>query len=89
MHGNKGDTAVKNRLLDTVGEGEGRVIWENSTEASIWAYVRQMTHTSWTHKAGHPKPVLGVGLEARDGKEGGRGVQYGGKHVPVADSHWL
>ena len=26
------DTDVKNRLLDSVGEGEGEMIWENSTE---------------------------------------------------------
>ena len=28
----KGDTDVKNRLLDSVGEGEGEMIWENSIE---------------------------------------------------------
>ena len=26
--GSKGDIDVKNRLLDSVGEGEGRMIWE-------------------------------------------------------------
>ena len=28
----KRDTDIKNRLLDTVGEGEGGMIWENSIE---------------------------------------------------------
>ena len=28
----KGDTDVKDRLLDTVGEGEGGMIWENNIE---------------------------------------------------------
>ena len=32
MQVSKGDTDVKNRLLDSVGEGEGGMIWENSTE---------------------------------------------------------
>ena len=30
MQGRKGDTAMKNRLLDPVGEGEGGMIWEKS-----------------------------------------------------------
>ena len=32
MQGSKGDTDLKNRLLDSVGEGEGGMIWEKSTE---------------------------------------------------------
>ena len=28
MQSRKGDTDVKNRLLDSVGEGEGGMIWE-------------------------------------------------------------
>ena len=35
MQGSKRDTDVKNRLLDSVGEGEGGVIWENSTETCL------------------------------------------------------
>ena len=31
----KGDMDVKNRLLDSVGEGEGGMTWENSTETCI------------------------------------------------------
>ena len=30
MQGSKGDTDIKIRLLDSVGEGEGGMIWENS-----------------------------------------------------------
>ena len=33
------DTDIKNTLLDSVGEGQGGMIWENSTETSILAYV--------------------------------------------------
>ena len=31
----KRDTDVKNRLLDSVGDGEDGMIWENGIEASI------------------------------------------------------
>ena len=58
MQGSKGDTGVKNRLLDPVGEGKGGRIWENSIETCILPYVKQMTSVSSMHEAGHPKPVL-------------------------------
>ena len=32
MQGRKGNTDVKNRLFDSVGEGKGRMIWENRME---------------------------------------------------------
>ena len=35
MWDSKKDTDVKNRLLDSVGEGEGGMIWENSIETYI------------------------------------------------------
>ena len=34
------DTDVKNRLVDSVGEGEGGMIWENSIEIWILSYVK-------------------------------------------------
>ena len=40
MRDSKRDTDVKNRLLDSVGEGEAGIIWENSIEASILSHVR-------------------------------------------------
>ena len=36
----KGDTDVKNRLLDSVGEVEGGIIWENSIETYTLSYVK-------------------------------------------------
>ena len=35
MRDSKRDTDVKNRLLDSVGEGEGGMIWENGIETCI------------------------------------------------------
>ena len=40
MQYSKRDTDVNNRLLDSVGEGKGGMIWENSTETSIVPYVK-------------------------------------------------
>ena len=40
MQDKKRDTDVKNRLLDSVGEGEVGMIWENSTETCILSYVK-------------------------------------------------
>ena len=34
------ETDVKNRLLDSMGEGEGGMIWENSIETCILPYVK-------------------------------------------------
>ena len=35
MGDSKRDTDVKNRLLDSVGEGEGGMIWDNIIETGI------------------------------------------------------
>ena len=40
MQGIKGDTDVNNRLLDSVWEGKGGVIWENSIETQTLPYVK-------------------------------------------------
>ena len=32
MRDSKGDKEIKNRLLDSVGEGKGGMIWENHIE---------------------------------------------------------
>ena len=40
MQGSKEDMDVKNRLLDSVGEGKGGMIWENSIETCTLSYVK-------------------------------------------------
>ena len=50
MRDSKRDTDVKNRLLDSVGKGEGGMIWENSTEACILSRVKQITSPGWMHE---------------------------------------
>jgi len=39
MQDSKRDTDVKNRLLNSVGEGKGGMIWENSIETCILSNV--------------------------------------------------
>jgi len=51
-------THVNNRLTDSVGEGEGGMIWENSAETCILPYVKEMTGANLMHKAGHSKQML-------------------------------
>ena len=40
MQHSKKDTYAKNRLLGSVGEGKGGMIWENSIEACTLPYVK-------------------------------------------------
>ena len=75
------DTDIKNRLLDSVGEGEGGMIWENSIETCILPYVKQMTSPSSMHQTGHSKPVHWDSSEGRDGGSG-----QGNTCTLVADS---
>ena len=39
MQGSKGDTDVNKRLLDSVGEGKGWMIWESSIKTCTLPYV--------------------------------------------------
>ena len=74
MWDSKRDTDVKNRLLYSVGEGEGRMIWENSIETSIWSYVKQIASPGSMHDTGCSGLVYWDDPEGWDGEEGGRGV---------------
>ena len=40
MRDSKRDTDVKNKLLNSVGEGKGGMIWENSIETCLSTYVK-------------------------------------------------
>ena len=50
MQNRKRDTDVQNRLLDSVGEGEGGMFRENSIETSILSRVKQITSPGWMHE---------------------------------------
>ena len=77
MWDSKRDTDVKNRLLDSVGEGEGGMIWENSIETYILSYVKQIASLGLMHETGCSGLVHWDDPEGWDGEVGGRGVQDG------------
>ena len=52
MQNRKKDTDVQNRLLDSVGEGEGGMFRENSIETSILSRVKHITSPGWMHETG-------------------------------------
>ena len=77
MQDNKRDTNIKNRLLDSVGEGKVGMILENSTETCTLSYLKQMTSPSTMHETGYSKPVYWDNPERWDGEEvGGWGLGY-------------
>ena len=57
MQDSKKDTDIKNTVLDSVGEGKGGMIRENSIEPCILSYVKQMTSPSSMRVTGHSKPL--------------------------------
>ena len=77
MQDSKRDTDVKNRPLDSVGEGEGGMIWENSIETCILSYVKQIASTGSMHETGCSGLVHWDDPEGWDEEGGGREVQNG------------
>ena len=75
MQDSKRDTDIKNRLFDSVGEGEGGMIWENSIETCILPYVKRSASPGLMHKTGHIEPVYWDDPEGWNGEGGGRGIQ--------------
>ena len=86
MQDSKRDTDIKNRLLDSVGEGEGGMIWENSIETCILSYVKQIASPGLMHETGCSGLVHWDGPEGWNGEVGGRGIQDGDTCTPMADS---
>ena len=77
MRDSKRDTDVKNRLLDSMGEGKGGMIWENNTETCILSYVKQIASPGLMHKTGCSGLVHWDDPEGWDKEGGGTGVQDG------------
>ena len=66
-----------NSLLDSVGEGKGRMIWENGIETYKLSYMKQITSPGLMHDTGCSGLVHRDDPEGWDGEGGGRGVQDG------------
>ena len=67
MQNRKRDTDVQNRLLDSVGEGEGGMFRENSIETCTLSRVKQIISLGWMHKTSAWAWCTGKG----SGREGG------------------
>ena len=77
MQDSKRDTDVKNSLLDSLGDGEGRIIWENGNETCVLSYVKLIASPGSMHDTGCSGLVHWDDPEGWDGDRGGRGVQDG------------
>ena len=77
MWDSKRDTDIKNRLLDSVGEGEGGMIWENSIETCILLYVKPIASPGSMHETGCSGLVHWDDPQGLDGEGDGKGVQDG------------
>ena len=77
MRDSKRDTDVENSLLDSVGEGEGGIIWENGIETCIISHMKQITSPSLMHDTGCLELGHWDDPEGWYGEGGGRGVQDG------------
>ena len=86
MQDSKRDTDIKNRLLDSVGEGGSGMIWENSIETCTLPYVKWIASPGAMPETGHSGPVPWGNLEGWGREGGGSVVQNGGHTIPVADS---
>ena len=80
MQNRKRDTDVQNRLLDSVGEGEGGMFRENSIETSILSNVKQITSPGWMHETSAQGWCTGKTQRDRVEREAG-GDSGWGTHV--------
>ena len=88
MRDSKRDTDVKNRLLDSVGEDEGGMIWENGIETCILSYVKRIASQVQCMRQGAQVWSTGMTLNHQDGmgREVGDGFRMGNTYTPMADS---
>ena len=77
MRDSKRDTDVQNSLLDSVGEGEGGMIWENGIETCIISYKKPIASPGSMQDIGCLGLVHWDDPEGWYREEGGRGLQDG------------
>ena len=80
MGDSKRDTDVGNSLLDSVGEGESGMIWDNGIETCIISYMKRIASPGSMHDTGCLGLVHWDDPEGWYGEEDGKGVQDG-EHV--------
>ena len=86
MQNRKRDTNVQNRLLGSVGEGDGGLFRENNIETSILSRVKQITNPGWMHETSTRGWCTGKTQGDGMGREAGDGVGMGNTCKSMADS---
>ena len=86
MQDSKGDTDVYNGLLDSEGEGEGGMIWENGIVTGILSCKNRIASLCLTQDIACLGLVHGDDPEGCYGEGGGRGFMFGNACTPVVDS---
>ena len=86
MQNRKRDTDVQNRLLDSVGEGEGGMFPENSIETCRLSRVKQITSPGWMHETSAWAWCTGKTQRDRVEREVGGGIGIQNTCKSMADS---
>ena len=86
MQNRKRDTDVQNRLLDSVGEGEGVMFQENNIETCILSRVKQITSPGLVHETSARAWCTGKTQRDRVEREVGGGIGMGNTCKSMADS---
>ena len=86
MQNRKRDTDVWNRILDSVGEGEGGMFQENIIETCMLSRVKQITSPGWMHETSARTWCTGKTWRDRVERELGGGIGMGNTCKPMAVS---
>ena len=87
MQNRKRDTDVQNRLLDSVGEGEGGMFLENSIRTCILSRVKQISSPGWMHETSAQTWCTGKTQRDRVEREVGGGIRMGNTCKSMVDSY--
>ena len=85
MQNRKRDTDVQNRLLDSVGEGKGGMLRENSMETCILSRVKQITSPGGMHETSARAWCTGKTQRDRVEREVGGRIGMGNTCKSMAD----
>ena len=88
MQNRKRNTDVQNRLLNSVGEGEGGMFRESSIETCILSMVKQITSPGWVHETSARTWCTGKTQRDRIEREVGGGIRMENTCKSMADSCW-
>ena len=86
MQNRKRDTDVQNRLLDSVGEGDGGMFRENRMETCILSRVKQITSPGWMHETSARAWCTGKTQRDWAEREVGGGIGTGNTCKSMGDS---